>query len=235
MVDTTQIEKQISFQNISSFNTDTPVAVLKIDSVSVDIAYSPQDYSKLANHIQNGGRLVLDFTTDLNETQFKSISQNMKFAGLMSITLTDPKTINAKKKTWGNKDNNPWSNLQPLTKTKGVNVDDLIDPFDSYQKMAKDTDCMTRPQPCKNCTCGRAEAERLKEKGESVPSNTMSSNCGRCYLGDAFRCANCPYRGLPAFQPGDKVTIQSNMNTVAIPDSENAQISIKDNKVKLDI
>lgn len=235
MVEPTHIEKEISFETISSFKTDIPLSLLKIDSIMVDISYTPQDYSQLSNHIENGGKLILVFKTDLSENQFKAISQNMKFAGFTSITLTDSKTISAKKKTWGNKDNNPWSNLQPLTKTKGVNVDDLIDPFDSYQKMAKDTDCMTKPKPCKNCTCGRAEAERLKEKGESVPSNTIPSNCGRCYLGDAFRCANCPYRGLPAFQPGDKVTIQTNVNSVPVPDSENAQISIKDNKVKLDI
>uniref|UniRef100_A0A3B4AZE5 Anamorsin n=1 Tax=Periophthalmus magnuspinnatus TaxID=409849 RepID=A0A3B4AZE5_9GOBI len=53
-----------------------------------------------------------------------------------------------------------------------------------------------KKKACKNCTCGLAE--------------DIS-----CYLGDAFRCASCPYLGMPAFKPGEKILLDSNILTDA--------------------
>lgn len=71
-------------------------------------------------------------------------------------------------------------------------------------------DCETGPgamrKACKNCTCGRstiADSAAVNPTDESV----VSSACGSCYLGDEFRCSGCPYRGMPAFKPGEKVSI----------------------------
>ncbi|PRW51069.1 anamorsin-like protein [Chlorella sorokiniana] len=69
---------------------------------------------------------------------------------------------------------------------------------------------------CKNCTCGRAEegpdAKPAQLTKEMLDNPT--SGCGSCGLGDAFRCAGCPYRGLPAFEMGKKIELPSDFLAV---------------------
>eukprot|EP00850_Spirogloea_muscicola_P017716 SM000155S01645 [mRNA] locus=s155:168170:170794:+ [translate_table: standard] len=66
---------------------------------------------------------------------------------------------------------------------------------------------------CKNCSCGRAELEdaQATKKLTLDQIENPQSACGSCGLGDAFRCAGCPYKGLPPFKLGDKIALPGSL------------------------
>ncbi|KAJ5901753.1 hypothetical protein N7495_002281 [Penicillium taxi] len=114
-----------------------------------------------------------------------------------------------------------------------INEDDLLDEEDFTRPIMPPPECQPktgrRRRACKDCTCGladrleaedkerRANADKnlnvlklasgdLNELDFTVEGKTTGS-CGSCALGDAFRCAGCPYLGMPAFKPGQEIQI----------------------------
>jgi len=65
-----------------------------------------------------------------------------------------------------------------------------------------------RRKACKDCTCGLKEELEAGGGAAEAPKKDFKSACGNCSLGDAFRCAGCPYLGQPAFSEGEKVTLE---------------------------
>jgi hypothetical protein len=82
-------------------------------------------------------------------------------------------------------------------------------PAMSSIKTKSDDDCGGRA-PCENCSCGRAgpkssDGSEEKKEGHSFDK----SDCGKCSMGDAFRCASCPHLGKPAWKAGEEHLVLS--------------------------
>ena len=99
-----------------------------------------------------------------------------------------------------------------------LDEDDLLDEIDlrsgaDAAAKARDAGEGCGPKACKNCSCGRAEAEAEEEAGKreamtEEKKEEFKSSCGNCYLGDAYRCAGCPMLGKPAQAPPGSTTVK---------------------------
>ena len=226
----------IFYENLQDFsNLSNNLNNLCIDSCPSIL--SPDELKKVSNHLEEGGKLTIKLSENiLNADYLAKQFKNLRLSGFINLEKIDNNnSVSGIKKLWNKskKVENPWKKIEVEKSSDLILEKDLIDPFDSYQKFAKADDCITRPKPCKNCTCGRAEKESTETK---IIDPNFKSDCGKCYLGDAFRCAGCPYRGKPAFEPGDKIqlTTKSNVSDIKI-EEENTNIKISNDKVKLNI
>lgn len=222
-----QLKGEFMFSNLS--DAKGPYSAFKVRNVNKIL--TPEELNKMSEMIASEGNLELQYEDNFNEDLYSTLT-NLKFAGFVNVTVSN-KTITATKREWSKKKKtNPWKSLKENDNGKAVLIEDeLIDPLDDYQKFSKAEDCITKPKACKNCNCGRAEKEAKKE----IDPNFKPS-CGKCYLGDAFRCAGCPYRGMPAFEAGDKVEFATtDVISTSSLEQELSQVNVKGNKIKIDL
>ncbi|KAJ0107356.1 hypothetical protein J7T55_009320 [Diaporthe amygdali] len=117
-----------------------------------------------------------------------------------------------------------------------IDEDELMTEEDLNRPVQMPPECKPEPgkkrRACKDCTCGLAERIEAQDKARREKAdrdlNTLklksedlneldftvqgkTGSCGSCALGDAFRCSDCPYIGLPPFKPGEEVTILNNV------------------------
>ncbi|KAH8785349.1 Fe-S cluster assembly protein dre2 [Diaporthe sp. PMI_573] len=117
-----------------------------------------------------------------------------------------------------------------------IDEDELMTEEDLNRPVQMPPECKPEPgkkrRACKDCTCGLAERIEAQDKARRAKAdedlNTLklksedlneldftvqgkTGSCGSCSLGDAFRCSDCPYIGLPPFKPGEEVTILNNV------------------------
>ncbi|KAK4121356.1 DUF689-domain-containing protein [Parathielavia appendiculata] len=116
-----------------------------------------------------------------------------------------------------------------------IDEETLLTEEDMRRPIQQPPECAPQPgkkrRACKDCTCGLAARLEAEDKARRAKANDglntlklksedlneldftvqgKTGSCGSCYLGDAFRCADCPYIGLPAFKPGEEVKILNN-------------------------
>ena len=171
--------------------------------------------------------VVSEQTTSVSGTRATKVSgRKPKWERGVTFSLGEKKT----KKTLVSKASSAWEDDDD-ERDEMIDEDALLTEKDKAKPTAEGegVGCPPTRKPCKDCTCGRKEEEEMKENAtpassvvkmdlENDPNDeTFKSACGNCALGDAFRCAGCPYLGQPAFKENDeenKVVMLDDLGTV---------------------
>lgn len=145
---------------------------------------------------------LLNVEDDINIVEIECQKPNFE-VGSSSILSFSNKTVEVKPTNvaavW-KLDDTIDEDIETIDENDLLEEEDLKRPDQSSLKVCGTTG---KRKACKNCTCGLAEELEAK----NVQTTTKTSSCGNCYLGDAFRCASCPYLGMPAFKPGEKIQL----------------------------
>ncbi|XP_010329641.1 anamorsin [Saimiri boliviensis] len=169
---------------------------------------SPEEVQSVREHLghESDSLLFVQITGKKPNFEVGSSSQLKLSIAKKSSPSVKPAVDPAAAKLWTLSANDMEDDSMDL-----IDSDELLDPEDLKKPdpaSLRATACGEgkKRKACKNCTCGLAE-ELEREKSREQMSSQPKSACGNCYLGDAFRCASCPYLGMPAFKPGEKVLL----------------------------
>lgn len=215
-----QLEHILSLDRSTLKQSTFDVALYGFIGLS-DSAPSASVLSHILTVLKQNGSILLK---SVNEPVGQTLESLLKCAGFVTVQKADDNIWQASKPSY------EVGSSVPLKRNKKVNSnvaqvwtltntldDDIIDSdtlltSEDWQKpdlTAAKADCGTgqgvAKKACKNCTCGLAE--QLEQEVQSAAAAAPKSACGNCYLGDAFRCSGCPYRGMPAFKPGEVVSV----------------------------
>ncbi|XP_074572822.1 anamorsin homolog [Curcuma longa] len=213
---------------------------LPMESGSLDLVVSVSESPELVDEkwveeisrvLKPGGAVLVQAFYDQSEyKQTSTIERKLLMAGFLEVQALEVKSflpneqlqsfsIKGKKASWSV--GSSFSLKKTVPKIQIDDDSDLIDEDNLLSEedlkkpqLAQVGDCevgKTR-KACKNCVCGRAEEEAkvLKLGLTTDQINNPQSACGNCGLGDAFRCGTCPYKGLPPFKLGEKVSLSTN-------------------------
>ncbi|CAM0901681.1 unnamed protein product [Alopecurus aequalis] len=196
-------------------------------------SFGDQLVAEISRVLKAGGIvLVQSLTPSSDQKPNNYIERQLLMGGLVEVQASATSsqdsvqsvTIKAKKPSWSMGSSFALKKKKVIKALPKIEIDDDDELIDEDSLLTEEDlkkpelpvvgDCEVgaTKKACKNCSCGRAEAEQKVEKlgltAEQM-DNPVSA-CGSCGLGDAFRCSTCPYRGLAPFKLGEKVTLSDN-------------------------
>ncbi|XP_054165003.1 anamorsin homolog [Oppia nitens] len=216
-------ESHVTHQQLNNLSSIVTQHDLIISSVQ---QLDDQHLNRLLSSLKPKGRLIIKKSKDCTTG---SLVTSLKLNGFVNLIETNDDITVSKpeyevgssvKLNFGDNKSSSTSKIWSLAAMEII--DDSVDLIDDNELLTEEDKTLPDPQSlkvcattkqrkaCANCSCGLAE-ELESEALQKIKENSQNakSSCGNCYLGDAFRCAKCPYLGMPAFKAGEKVVLDN--------------------------